>query len=69
MNLDCDMYVNDAKALLHAMCFFMDPSITTRLAYVQFPQAFEGIDSNNSTVANVMKIAMEVHNLILFLYA
>ena len=62
------MYVNDPKALLHAMCFFMDPCINPHLGFVQFPQAFEGTDNSDSTVENAMKVAMEVHNLATLFY-
>eukprot|EP00253_Pinus_taeda_P020142 PITA_20142 len=49
LNLDCDMYVNNSKALLHAMCFHLDPHIQEedRLSFVQFPQHFSGIDEHD----------------------
>jgi cellulose synthase A len=64
LNLDCDMYVNDSRALLQAMCFFMDPDATDpspqELGFVQFPQAFEWIDEGDSGSGTVA--AMEVCN-------
>ncbi|MQL92557.1 hypothetical protein Taro_025174 [Colocasia esculenta] len=54
LNLDCDHYVYNSKALREGMCFMMDRG-GDRLSYVQFPQRFEGIDpsdryANHNTV-------------------
>ncbi|KAF0892007.1 hypothetical protein E2562_012486 [Oryza meyeriana var. granulata] len=54
LNFDCDHYINNAQAVREAMCFFMDRG-GERVAYIQFPQRFEGIDpsdryANNNTV-------------------
>ncbi|KAI4384667.1 hypothetical protein MLD38_002789 [Melastoma candidum] len=47
LNLDCDHYVNNSKALREAMCFMMDPNLGKHVCYVQFPQRFDGIDRND----------------------
>ncbi|KAG6543884.1 hypothetical protein Mapa_014724 [Marchantia paleacea] len=47
LNLDCDHYINNSKAIREAMCFMMDPTIGKRVCYVQFPQRFDGIDRND----------------------
>lgn len=47
LNLDCDHYVNNSKALREAMCFMMDPLLGNRVCYVQFPQRFDGIDKHD----------------------
>uniref|UniRef100_A0A0C9QT07 Cellulose synthase n=1 Tax=Wollemia nobilis TaxID=56998 RepID=A0A0C9QT07_9CONI len=47
LNLDCDHYINNSKALREAMCFMMDPTLGKRVCYVQFPQRFDGIDRND----------------------
>ncbi|KAL3504179.1 hypothetical protein ACH5RR_034020 [Cinchona calisaya] len=47
LNLDCDHYINNSKALKEAMCFMMDPQLGKRVCYVQFPQRFDGIDKND----------------------
>jgi hypothetical protein len=47
LNLDCDHYINNSKALREAMCFLMDPNLGRNVCYVQFPQRFDGIDSND----------------------
>ena len=52
LNLDCDHYVNNSKALREAMCFMMDPLLGKRVCYVQFPQRFDGIDKNDRYANN-----------------
>ncbi|CAN7002117.1 unnamed protein product, partial [Brassica rapa subsp. trilocularis] len=47
LNLDCDHYINNSKALREAMCFLMDPELGKQVCYVQFPQRFDGIDKND----------------------
>nr|APU87548.1 CesA8 [Plantago ovata] len=47
LNLDCDHYVNNSKAVREAMCFLMDPEVGRNLCYVQFPQRFDGIDKSD----------------------
>ena len=47
LNLDCDHYINNSKALREAMCFMMDPTVGRKVCYVQFPQRFDGIDAND----------------------
>ncbi|XP_078174315.1 putative cellulose synthase A catalytic subunit 5 [UDP-forming] isoform X2 [Carex rostrata] len=47
LNLDCDHYINNSKALREAMCFMMDPLVGKRVCYVQFPQRFDGIDRHD----------------------
>ncbi|KAJ8541419.1 hypothetical protein K7X08_002235 [Anisodus acutangulus] len=47
LNLDCDHYINNSKAIREAICFLMDPSLGKRVCYVQFPQRFDGIDRND----------------------
>ncbi|XP_017414671.1 cellulose synthase A catalytic subunit 8 [UDP-forming] [Vigna angularis] len=47
LNLDCDHYVNNSKAVREAMCFLMDPEVGRELCYVQFPQRFDGIDRSD----------------------
>nr|DAD46411.1 TPA_asm: hypothetical protein HUJ06_016348 [Nelumbo nucifera] len=47
LNLDCDHYINNSKALREAMCFMMDPLMGKKVCYVQFPQRFDGIDRHD----------------------
>jgi len=57
LNLNCDHYINNIKALREAMCFMTDPLVGKRVCYVQFPQRFDGIDRSDQ-YAN--------HNIIFF---
>ncbi|KAK9050439.1 hypothetical protein SSX86_030591 [Deinandra increscens subsp. villosa] len=45
--LDCDMYSNDPKTPLRALCHFMDPNIEPKLAFVQFPQRFDNLNKTD----------------------
>ncbi|KAG8660641.1 cellulose synthase A catalytic subunit 2 [UDP-forming] isoform X1 [Manihot esculenta] len=47
LNVDCDHYINNSKALREAMCFMMDPISGKKVCYVQFPQRFDGIDHHD----------------------
>ncbi|KAK4392709.1 Cellulose synthase A catalytic subunit [UDP-forming] [Sesamum angolense] len=47
LNLDCDHYINNSKAVREAMCFLMDPQVGKKVCYVQFPQRFDGIDRHD----------------------
>ncbi|KAL3638938.1 Cellulose synthase A catalytic subunit 6 [UDP-forming] [Castilleja foliolosa] len=47
LNVDCDHYINNSKALRESMCFMMDPQAGKKICYVQFPQRFDGIDRND----------------------
>ncbi|XP_057737823.1 cellulose synthase A catalytic subunit 6 [UDP-forming]-like [Arachis stenosperma] len=47
LNVDCDHYINNSKALREAMCFMMDPQVGKKVCYVQFPQRFDGIDRHD----------------------
>ncbi|XP_034673224.1 cellulose synthase-like protein G3 [Vitis riparia] len=47
LTLDGDMYSNDPQTPLRALCYLLDPSMDPKLAYVQFPQIFYGINKND----------------------
>ncbi|PON75195.1 Cellulose synthase [Parasponia andersonii] len=54
LNLDCDHYIFNCKAIREGMCFMMDRG-GENICYIQFPQRFEGIDpsdryANHNTV-------------------
>ncbi|KAF7127350.1 hypothetical protein RHSIM_Rhsim11G0079500 [Rhododendron simsii] len=38
LNVDCDNYIINKKALREAMCFMMDPASGKKICYVQFPK-------------------------------
>ncbi|KAL3648806.1 hypothetical protein CASFOL_005209 [Castilleja foliolosa] len=45
--LDCDHYCNDPTSARQAMCFYFDPQISSKLAWVQFPQHFHNISEHD----------------------
>ncbi|OIW19999.1 hypothetical protein TanjilG_31913 [Lupinus angustifolius] len=47
LNVDCDHYINNSKAIREAMCFMMDTQVGKKVCYVQFPQRFNGIDRHD----------------------
>ncbi|KEH40956.1 putative 1,4-beta-D-xylan synthase transcription factor C2H2 family [Medicago truncatula] len=54
LNLDCDHYIYNCKAVREGMCFMLDKG-GEDICYIQFPQRFEGIDpsdryANHNTV-------------------
>lgn len=52
LNLDCNQYINNSKALLEAMCFMMDPNMERKACFVQFPQRFDATDSSDEDTSN-----------------
>ncbi|KAL4570640.1 hypothetical protein LXL04_026299 [Taraxacum kok-saghyz] len=48
ITLDCDMYSNDPKTPLRMLCYFLDPNLDPKLAFVQFPQRFDNINKNDT---------------------
>ncbi|KAL0348972.1 UNVERIFIED_CONTAM: Cellulose synthase-like protein E2 [Sesamum angustifolium] len=42
--LDCDMYCNDPLSARQAMCFHLNPELSAKLSFVQFPQRFYNIN-------------------------
>lgn len=46
LNLDCDHYFYNCKAIREGMCFMMDRG-GEDICYIQFPQRFEGIDPSD----------------------
>lgn len=44
---DCDMISNDPRTPYNVLCYFMDTSIRPKLAYVQFPQCFNGLNKSD----------------------
>ncbi|KAK4425538.1 Cellulose synthase-like protein G1 [Sesamum alatum] len=45
--LDCDMYCNDPSSARQAMCFHLDPELSPKLGFVQFPQKFYNINETD----------------------
>lgn len=40
LNVDCDMFLNNPKVALHAMCLLLDSKSEKEVAFAQFPQRF-----------------------------
>ncbi|KAH0997835.1 hypothetical protein GBA52_021699 [Prunus armeniaca] len=59
LNVDCDMYSNNSKAVRDALCFLMDEAEGNEIAYVQFPQNFEN-DTKNELYSNSLRVISEV---------
>ncbi|KAI3707795.1 hypothetical protein L2E82_36632 [Cichorium intybus] len=47
LTVDCDMYSNDPKTPLEALCYFLDPSTSSDIAYLQCPQIFHGTNRDD----------------------
>ena len=46
LNVDCDMYSNNPQSVRDALCFFMDEEKGHEIAFVQFPQNFGNVTTN-----------------------
>ncbi|KAJ9706238.1 hypothetical protein PVL29_001665 [Vitis rotundifolia] len=40
--LDSDMFSNDPQTPLRVLCYLLDPSMDSKLQYIQFPHIFDG---------------------------
>ncbi|KAK7276975.1 hypothetical protein RIF29_18124 [Crotalaria pallida] len=47
LNLDCDMYPNNADIIQEILCFFIYEAKGHEIAYVQFPQNYNNITKND----------------------
>uniref|UniRef100_A0A6N2JX91 Cellulose synthase (UDP-forming) n=1 Tax=Salix viminalis TaxID=40686 RepID=A0A6N2JX91_SALVM len=45
--LDCDFRSNDPRTPLRVLCYLCDPATPPNLAFVQFPQLFQGINTSD----------------------
>ncbi|KAL8525090.1 hypothetical protein ACS0TY_014630 [Phlomoides rotata] len=57
--LDCDMYCNDPASARMAMCFHLDPKLSPKLAFVQFPQKFYNITQTHDIYDCQLRFAWE----------
>ncbi|KAH7837625.1 hypothetical protein Vadar_015978 [Vaccinium darrowii] len=60
LTVDCDMYSNNSKSLRDALCFLMDEE-GERIAFVQFPQSFNNITTNdiyNTSLRVIMEVEL-----------
>lgn len=63
LNLDCDMYANNADSILEALCFFLDEKNGHKTAFVQHPQNYDNLTKNDiygnaSFVTNAVSYVM-----------
>ncbi|KAM4092152.1 hypothetical protein ACB094_06G016000 [Castanea mollissima] len=67
LNLDCDMYANDADTIQEALCFFLDEKRGHEISFVQFPQNYDNITKNDlyactfSVITNVEFAGIDVY--------
>ncbi|XP_078150226.1 cellulose synthase-like protein G2 isoform X3 [Carex rostrata] len=47
LTIDCDMCSTDPTSPHRALCYFLDPITSAKLAFVQFPQHFHGLNKND----------------------
>uniref|UniRef100_A0A0D9XEV2 Uncharacterized protein n=1 Tax=Leersia perrieri TaxID=77586 RepID=A0A0D9XEV2_9ORYZ len=47
LNVDCDMYSNNCDTIRDALCFFLDEEMEQNIGYVQCPQNYNNITTNN----------------------
>lgn len=47
LTLDCDSLSNDPNTIKRVLCYFMDEKTQPTLAYVQFPQIFNGLNKGD----------------------
>ena len=47
LNLDCDMYSNNADTIQEALCFFLDAKQGDQVAFVQVPQFYDNVTEND----------------------
>ena len=62
LNVDCDMYANNPKIVLHAMCLLLGSNSEKEIAFVQFSQAFyEGL--KDDPYGNQLVVMREVNQI------
>ncbi|KFK35563.1 hypothetical protein AALP_AA4G007100 [Arabis alpina] len=59
LNLDCDMYSNNSKSALDALCILLDEKEGKKIAFVQFPQWFEN-STRNDLYGSMMRVIANV---------
>ncbi|XP_022719962.1 cellulose synthase-like protein E6 [Durio zibethinus] len=59
LNVDCDMYSNNSKAIKDAMYFFMDEEKGHEIGFVQNPQSFHNL-SKNDLYGSSLRVIVEV---------
>ncbi|KAL6844816.1 hypothetical protein ACP4OV_025475 [Aristida adscensionis] len=47
MNVDCDMYSNNSDSIRDVLCFFLDEAMGHKIGFVQYPQNYNNMTTNN----------------------
>ncbi|XP_012492553.1 cellulose synthase-like protein E1 [Gossypium raimondii] len=64
LNVDCDMYANNSKAVKYSLCLFMDEKKGDEIAYVQFLQSFDNLTKNEIYASSFRVLQqLELHGL------
>lgn len=61
LNLDCDMFVNNPRVVLHATCLLLGFDDEISCAFVQTPQKFYGA-LKDDPFGNQLEVSLMVHN-------
>ncbi|CAH8347192.1 unnamed protein product, partial [Eruca vesicaria subsp. sativa] len=59
LNVDCDMYSNNPKSALEALCILLDEKEGREIAFVQYPQSYENI-TRNDLYGSMMRVLADV---------
>ncbi|KAF8082118.1 hypothetical protein N665_0846s0001 [Sinapis alba] len=59
LNLDCDMYANNSKSALEALCILLDEKEGKEIAFVQFPQFYDNL-TKNDLYGSMMRVITDV---------
>ncbi|KAJ0253290.1 Cellulose synthase-like protein E1 [Hirschfeldia incana] len=59
LNLDCDMYANNSKSALEALCVLLDEKEGKEIAFVQFPQFYDNL-TRNDLYGSMMRVIADV---------
>ncbi|KAG8478884.1 hypothetical protein CXB51_028736 [Gossypium anomalum] len=64
LNVDCDMYSNNSKAIKYSLCLFMDEKKGDEIAYIQFLQSFDNLTKNEIYASSFRVLQqLELHGL------
>lgn len=66
MNVDCDMYANNPKVILHALCLLLEPKNQREVAFVQCPQVFYDA-LKDDPFGNQLTTMFEVHHISIYI--
>ena len=62
LNLDCDIYANNADIIQETLCFFLDEKKDHEIYFVQFPQNYDNTTKNDIYACSI-SVVNNVSNL------